>query len=247
MSYQMIHMEVAYRLLGRLTGIENAAEFILGSVAPDSVHMASDYDINQKITSHLFEGCGEWSKTQDYGRWLKNIHQFYDVFSAKDANSELPDSFLNGQCLNSNLDRQRQNRDETGFRDFALGICVHCLTDYCNDVKIWNIFREKYIPPMKPEEFREAFYQEARGIDRWLYQNSRHTGPIREMLSKARAFDIGGFVRKENIEQQRNHLLKVQYAVDTVEISGYHFLTAEVLRDFIDSSVNDIAEIAGAW
>ena len=60
MSFQMIHMEIAYRLLSRLPQIENAAEFILGSVAPDSVHMNADYTVDRKVKSHMFEECGNW-------------------------------------------------------------------------------------------------------------------------------------------------------------------------------------------
>ena len=69
MAFQMIHMEIAYRLLKRILPISNPAEFILGSVAPDSVHMNSDYDVNMKAKSHMFEGCGRWSDTQDYQLW----------------------------------------------------------------------------------------------------------------------------------------------------------------------------------
>ena len=45
MAFQMIHMEIAYRLLKRISPISNPAEFIIGSVAPDSVHMNPDYDV----------------------------------------------------------------------------------------------------------------------------------------------------------------------------------------------------------
>ena len=54
MSYQMIHMEVAYRLLEQLPQIENASEYILGSVAPDSVHMNPAFDLDLKIKFHMF-------------------------------------------------------------------------------------------------------------------------------------------------------------------------------------------------
>ena len=46
MVFQMIHIEVAYRLLNQIPQIKNPAEFILGSVAPDSVHMNLNYDIS---------------------------------------------------------------------------------------------------------------------------------------------------------------------------------------------------------
>ena len=221
MSYQMIHMEVAYRLLEQIPLIENAAEFILGSVAPDCVHMNPDYNVAIKIKSHMFKGCGKWSDTQDYRRWNSNIR--------------------------SNFCAIYTEQERTDYRDFVLGLCVHCLTDYWNDIKIWKRLQNEYIPPMKLEEFKEAYYREARGIDIWLYQNSRNTEAIRAMLSKAKAFEAEGLVRKEYLEKQRDHLLNVQYDVDTVDISKYHFLSSSVIEDFIDTVVNEIAEQVKSW
>ena len=216
MAYQMIHMEVAYRLLEQIPQIENAAEFVLGSVAPDSVHMNLTFDIGMKVKSHMFEGCGKWSDTQDYQRWRSNIKSvFCDVLAEK---------------------------ERTDYIDFGIGLCVHCLTDYWNDIKIWKRLQKENIPPMKFEEFRDAYYREARGIDSWLYQNSKNTETIREMLSKAKPFDVEGLVRKEYVEQQRDHLLNVQYDVETVDISEYCFLSADVIEEFIDFVVNDLAK-----
>ena len=79
MAYQMIHMEIAYRLLKRIPQISNAAEFILGSVAPDCVHMNPDYNVNMKVRTHMFEGCGQWGDTQDYQLWKRNINSFYEI------------------------------------------------------------------------------------------------------------------------------------------------------------------------
>ncbi len=216
MAYQMIHMEVAYRLLEQIPQIENAAEFVLGSVAPDSVHMHPDFDITMKIISHMFTGCGKWSDTQDYQRWRSNIKSF----------------------LGSVIDE----KERTDYRDFGIGLCVHCLTDYWNDINIWRELQKKYVPPMKLEVFREDYYKEARGIDRWLYQNSKNTENIREMLSTAKAFDVGGLVKRVYIEQQREHLLNVQYDVDTVDVSKYRFLSGDIIEEFIDFVVDDIAK-----
>ena len=221
MAYQMIHMEVAYRLLEQIPQIENAAEFVLGSVAPDSVHMAPNFDIAMKIKSHMFEGCGKWSDTQDYDRWRSNIKSvFCSILYEKES---------------------------TDYRDFGIGLCVHCLTDYWNDIKIWRKFQKEYIPPMNTESFRESYYQEARGIDRWLYQNSTHTEHIREMLLNAKSFDVEGLVKKVDIEQQRDHLLNVQYAVEAVDISEYRFLSPGFIEDFIDFVVDDIAKTLVSW
>ena len=42
------------------------------------------------------------------------------------------------------------------YRDFGIGICVHCLTDYWNDKKIWRKLQGENIPPMNIEEFKNA-------------------------------------------------------------------------------------------
>lgn len=221
MSFQMIHMEIAYRLLKHIPQIGNAANFILGSVAPDSVHMNPRYDVSMKVRSHMFEGCGKWSDTQDYQRWNENIKSIFCKF------------FI--------------DKEQTAYRDFVLGLCTHCLTDYWNDIKIWKKLQEGYIPPMDFEEFRDAYYPEARGIDLWLYQNSRHTQTIRAMLSEATAFDIAGLVNKTDVEKQRNYLLNVQYNTDIVDIANYHFLSPDSIISFISFTVNAINETIKSW
>ena len=212
----MIHMEIAYRLLEQIPQIENAAEFIMGSVAPDSVHMHPEYEVSMKIRSHMFEGCGKWSDTQDYQRWERNISSIFRKY-----------------C---------DEKEQIDYRDFVIGLCVHCLTDYWNDIKIWRKLQKEYIPPMKLEEFRDAYYPEAQGIDKWLYQNSKNTEVIRAMISSAKAFDVDGLVDKELVEKQRSHLLNVQYDVDIVDISKYQFLSADIIADFIEFAVEEIAK-----
>lgn len=128
-----------------------------------------------------------------------------------------------------------------------LGLCVHCLTDYWNDIKIWKRLQGEYIPSMEFEAFRNAYYPEAQGIDQWLYQNSKNTKTIREMLMKAKAFDVEELVAKDNIEKQRNHLLNVQYEVETIDISNYQFLSERNILEFINFVVDDIAKTIKSW
>ena len=61
------------------------------------------------------------------------------------------------------------------------------------------------------------------------------------------AVDVEGLVNKEDVEQERNYLLRTQYDVDIVDISKYHFMSANVIGDFIDYAVNDIAEAIMRW
>ena len=53
MCYQMVHMEAAYRLLSKMDWIENPADYMLGSLAPDSVHFNPEYNLSLKADSHI--------------------------------------------------------------------------------------------------------------------------------------------------------------------------------------------------
>ena len=215
MAFQMIHMEIAYRLLNRIPWITNRADFILGSVAPDAVHMKADFCMEQKVHSHMFEGCGEWGDTQDYNRWERNVTSF--------------------------LYKLGTRKEEKEFTALAYGLCVHCFTDYWNDLRIWRKLQSENIPPMTPEQFRAEYYPEAKGIDRWLYQNSEHTEAIRKLMTEAVAHDIHGLVEKKTLEQQREYLLNVQYHAEKIDIGSFRFLSAAKIEEFILFCVEDIA------
>ncbi len=216
MAFQMVHMEVAYRLLQRMSGIANPANYILGAVAPDSVHMSSDYEVSQKIKSHLFEECGTWGDTQDYDRWLQNIFHFWN-----------------------NYGKENRNLDE---KSFVFGICVHCLTDYCNDLYLWRKLQKRYLPSMTLEDFRAAYYPEAAGMDKWLYQNSPNTPEICRLLLEGQGFELNGLLKAENMDSMKQHLLYTQYAVEPVDISKYHFLSKEMTETFIQETVRELEE-----
>lgn len=221
MSFQMIHMEIAYRLLQYLPQVKHPAEFVLGSVAPDAVHMAASFDLNRKINSHLFVECGPWGDTQDSERWKRNINAFFEKAVAAEP--------------------------EPARRDFALGICVHCLTDRLNDIRIWKKAQSIYLQAMAFEEFKEVYYREYRNIDWWLYQNSENAAAIRELLTDAASFAIEGLTDREELERQREHLLYEQYNVEKVDLTMNRFLTAERIEDFMTYVTDNIRETLALW
>ena len=207
MSFQMVHMEIAYRV-AKMTGIKERAAFILGSVLPDSVHMRDGYSIEQKIRSHLFEGCGPWGAPEDYDRWNSNIREFWDEY---------------GKCAASLEERMT-----------AAGIVVHCLTDVRNDIDIWNGTKDQFVPPEEPARFKEDFYREARTVDRWLYQNSRNTEEIMSLLEASPEMDMFGFYTSEDIRRMKDNLIRVQYDVPGADIEGFKYYTKDKLMSFLD-------------
>jgi len=217
MAYQMIHLEVAYRLLKQINAVENEAQFILGSVAPDSVHMNPEYEVSDKVKSHLFEGCGPWGDTKDYDRWIENILNFWNEYKILPKGSDK--------------------------RDFALGITVHCLTDYCNDLDIWRKLQKPYLDSgvMTMEEFREDFYPEAKGIDQWLYANSNNTEEVMRLLEKGIPMEVSDLLKPEDEAKMIANLTRVQYAnAKATAVSGYKYITVPFIQDFLNNTVDFI-------
>ena len=213
MAYQMIHMEVAYRLLDRLPWIKEKADFILGSVAPDSVHMSPAYQVSMKEKSHLFNGSGEWGNTEDYGNWDRNIRTFW----------------------------QNQGQQESDSRDFAAGVCVHCWTDLIYARDVWMKLRHQYTPVIGFDAFQKKYYIEARGIDLWLWQNSSNTHEIRKMLEAGEIQELSGFFNRKDMEKIKENLLYHQYQAEPVAVSDYQYVPKAVISDFLAAASNEIA------
>ncbi len=207
MAGQITHMEVAYKLIDRLGIDEGKAEYILGSVAPDSVHFDDDY-LSKKIHSHLFENCGPWGDTQNYDNWITNIKAFWNKYVIKE---------------NDNIRKA-----------FYIGIVVHCLTDYWNDLSIWRTLQKKMIPPMTYGSFKEGYSPESTRIDRWLYQNIDDADEIMELLERSHETDFEDYLKAACITKMKRHLIDVQYNLpDPIDISGHKFYKADMMRQFV--------------
>ena len=207
MAGQITHMEIAYRLLNRLGISEGKEEYILGSVAPDSVHFDEDY-LSKKIHSHLFENCGPWGDTQDYDNWIVNIKAFWNKYVVGEKD---------------NIKRA-----------FYIGICVHCLTDYWNDLLIWRTLQKKMIPPMTNDSFKEAYYPESTRIDRWLYQNTDNAGIIMALLENSGEKDFEDYVKASCMKKMKRHLIDEQYKLpDPIDVSGHQFYKKDMMLEFI--------------
>ena len=207
MAGQITHMEVAYRLIDRLGIDEGKEEFILGSVAPDSVHFDEDY-LSKKIHSHLFENCGPWGDTQNYENWIINIKAFWHKYVV--------------------------NEKDNIRKAFYKGIVVHCLTDYWNDLLIWRALQKEMIPPMTYDGFKEAYYPESNRIDRWLYQNIDEADEIMELLENSRETDFEDYVKKVCMTRMKRHLIDEQYNLpEPIDVSGYKYYKADMIRSFV--------------
>ena len=217
MAFQMIHMEIAYRVMQKLGITEGREEFILGSVAPDAVHMRDDYKVEDKIHSHLFEGCGPWGDTRDYDKWIQNIYVFGEQYG------------------HNEMDIKR--------RMLIAGIFAHCKTDYWNDVTIWRGTQREFIPPMDPDQFKQEFYVEARAVDEWLYFNCENTAKIRELLAAAKEEGLEDFYTSEDVAKLKRNLLSIQYAgITQKDLTDFRYYTKDKLERFLADVTEDVSK-----
>ncbi|GKX30893.1 hypothetical protein SH1V18_33730 [Vallitalea longa] len=112
MPFAMTHLLIAHNIIKDTPQIKNPNDFMLGSVAPDSVHNRSNYDSDMKFKSHLCVGNEKWGRVTNNDEWAKNVLAFLD-----------------------------KNRNANN-KDFIYGYCCHILADIQNNIKIWTPFRK---------------------------------------------------------------------------------------------------------
>lgn len=214
MSYAMVHLEVAYRLLNKYDWIVKKGDFMLGAVAPDAVHFHDEYKVSLKEQSHLWDCGPKWGVTLYSDRWKGNILKFWEEHKG----------------------------DEN--RDFIAGYCVHILTDWLNDLRIWSPFKKENMEGDNVEEIYHIYGQEAYGSDQWLFWHGDNSGEIWKLLPEGQPFTIPGCIMKEDIERQKKYILIEQYKDrEQVDISGYHYCTKDIMCAFMDECVEVIAEL----
>ncbi len=214
MSYQMVHLEIAYRLLEHYEWLHNCGDFLLGAIAPDAVHFHKEYCVDLKEKSHLWNCGPKWGITIESDKWKRNVLEFW----------------------------QLHQKDEN--RDFLAGYCIHILTDWLNDLRIWTPFRESNINGDNVEEIYHIYGQEAYGSDQWLYRNSLNSREIMKVLAGGQPCSIKGCVESADVEKQKSNILNKQYAgKENYDIDDYRYCTKEAILQFIDESVNLFREM----
>ena len=214
MSYQMTHLEVAYRLFDKYIWIEDGAEFLLGAIAPDAVHFHEEYRLKLKEQSHLWDCGPRWGITLDSDKWKRNVLDFWNIHKT-DPN-----------------------------RDYIAGYCVHILTDWLNDIKIWAPFRNENMQDEDVEDIYHIYGQEAYRGDQWLFHESNNSEKIMSLLAESRVYSIENLVRQKDVETQKKHILSDQYKnKDNYDISSHCYCTEAVIVSFIDECVEELKDI----
>lgn len=119
MPFAMTHLYIAFNIINSTPQIKRPYDFMLGALAPDSVHFRDNYNSDMKKKSHLCVGDEKWGRITNNQEWLKNVLAF----------------------LQENKDMEN--------KDFIYGYCSHILADIQNNIKIWTPFVLENIEPLK--------------------------------------------------------------------------------------------------
>ncbi|MTI67435.1 MAG: hypothetical protein FH753_12695 [Firmicutes bacterium] len=111
MPFAMTHLHIAYNILRDTPQIKKPCDFMLGALAPDSIHIRENYVSEMKKISHLCVGNEKWGRATNNQEWLENVLAFL---------------------------REYKHTDKA---DFIYGYCSHIFADIQNNIKIWTPFR----------------------------------------------------------------------------------------------------------
>ena len=214
MSYQMTHLEIAYGLSVKYKWIEKRPDFLLGAIAPDAVHFHEEYSYKLKEQSHLWDCGPRWGITLDSDKWERNVINFWEKHKG-DSN-----------------------------REFIAGYCVHILTDWMNDIKIWKPFRVENVRGENVDEIYHIYSREAYRSDQWLYHRSDNSREIMSTLAEGRAYSVENLICQKDVETQKKHILSEQYKnTDDYDISGQKYCAEKVITMFIEECVESLSDI----
>jgi len=197
---------------------DEAALFMLGSIAPDAVHYRTEYlgttqtDIGpaKKIT-HLCPTSDEkWGKVTDDNGWIECVRKF--------------------------LNNHQNN-------PLASGYAVHVLTDIFNHIGPWRAFTTKY-PKEAAKGYNSDYYRDLKCIDLRLYNEYVKDSNIMQLLASATPQAITGLVSREELKAIQHNLLHVAYAnaPKSVDTSNCFYITYDQTLELINKAAEFCAK-----
>ncbi len=71
MPFAMTHLYIAHNIINKTPYLKKPNDFMLGALAPDSVHFRNNYVSDMKFNSHLCIGNEKWGSVTNNEEWLK--------------------------------------------------------------------------------------------------------------------------------------------------------------------------------
>lgn len=93
------------------------------------------------------------------------------------------------------------------------------------------------------DEVYGQYAKEAKGIDRWLYQNDKESQEIWQLLEQGQVCGVEGCIMEEDLARQKQFILYEEFiGKEAVDVSEYQFCTKEIMAEFVEGCVEKIFE-----
>ena len=218
MAFPITHLLVADALLDRRArSDEDAAQFMLGALAPDAVHYREGFvgaamkNIGPaKKVTHLCPVSDErWGAVTDNGGWVQHVK-----------------AWMRGN-----------------FGPLADGYAVHVLTDIHNNMTLWERFRTTY-PEEAVKGYTSDYYRDLQEIDLRLYLSHVQGGKIERLLATAVPCDMPGLVTAGELGAIRDNILYENYKGRTLDDSHeFRFVSYDGTLEFVEEAVTAILSL----
>ena len=208
MAYTMTHILIAEKLYKEFNKKIDYATYILGSTAPDAVHVLADYTSRLKEKSHIFPTGARWgevSKEDDEENWLESISQYYMANRRNDSNG------------------------------FFEGYIIHLLSDVYCAIHFYEPFIKSITGNIgkKKNQFKEESY----GVNYYFYKRYQKEKNLYQLLSTGKAETMDGVIDKKTIEERISQLFEFEFKYrDISNVDAYEICTVGEMEKMVEGA-----------
>jgi len=241
MAFPITHLLVADALLSRHPRDDaDAAQFLLGALAPDAVHYREGFTASEKKDigaakkiTHLCPISDErWGAVTDNEGWICCIKEFLQTQADPIAKSASAEGSITPALENSN-----------NFHALLEGYAVHALTDCYNNMTLWHRFRTQH-PAEAAKGYASGYYHDLQEIDIRLYLAYVKDSKIERLLAMAEPCDMPGLVSAKEIHAIRDNILYENYKGRVpFKSHEYAFVTYDETLEYIAKTADFIDEL----
>lgn len=216
MPLPMVHLLLAEKI-GEDLGKEPDAAFLLGSIAPDAIHMRPGTNRHDKHVTHFFRGK-QWDKSEVAWHWA-----------------------LVAQKLKEGTFATPQERS------FAEGYCIHTLLDMVWIEQVFNVLAMTLrAGSIGFEDIRTKYYAETNACDAGIYQKCSWKQAVRQQLVSVMPLGFEQLLTAPEVGLWRNNVLGKMHAYETVVPKDTFYITNTGIDTLIDRLADRILSFFAA-
>lgn len=214
MPFTMTHLEIAKGICAKTDMVKDRAQFYLGSIAPDAVHVRRNYETDMKKQSHFCFEDHIWGQIDDNIKWRDDI-----------------------------IDQLNLHKNDENF-DFYFGYFTHILADTLDNEKLHIPFKTKYNAMGLPVDKRgETFYNDKYQNNFKLYELCTWKEEAWDLLNNTPSIGVPNIITAEELDIFKEDILTQYHKERPVFDSPVRFFTLQDNLDFIENSIDDIVKL----